>query len=137
MKITSACLMAVLVCSCQRVIDDPTLGRPEEPISPERREEVRKIISCSYHAGLDILRGPLSIKEVRKELAEEAKRAPRENGRVTYDPMVNELKAILKQGDELYFFRSDHRSWGELRGREGYVAIRGDKVTGSLVTEMN
>jgi hypothetical protein len=43
----------------------------------------------------------------------------------------------LKRGDELYFYRTDPQSWSELRGQQGYVAIRGNEVIDTLVTLVN
>ena len=97
----------------------------------ERQEEVRKLISAyPHHPDVDIVRGPLTVREVRKELTE----ADRKLGEV---PGWRELKPKLKQGDKLCFYKTDLRSWGELRGREGYVAIRGNEVIGRLLTFMN
>ncbi len=129
MKFTSVCLLAILACSCREAGNSPTPGQPEATM--ERREEVRKVISnYLHHANVDIVRGPLTVGDVRKELAE----VGRKLGEV---PGWTELKPKLQQGDELYFYKTDLRSWAELRGREGYVAIRGNEVIGSLLTFMN
>ncbi len=129
MKITRVCLLAVLACSCREVVDNPTPGPSEATV--ERQEEVRKLVSSYLHnTGIDVVRGPLTVREVRKELAEVGRKLREVAG-------WDELKGKLQRSDELYFYKTDLRSWGELRGREGYVAIRGNEVVGSLLTFMN
>ncbi len=130
MKIAVVCLMVVLTRSCHEVVDNPT--RAYSSTTPERREEVRKIIS-SYldNTGIDVVRGPLTVKEVQKELAEDGSRLEEVPG------WREELKSKLKRGDELYYYKTDRESWRELRGEKGYVAIRGNEVIGSLVTLIN
>jgi hypothetical protein len=105
----------------------------------ERQEEVRKLVSSYLHnTGIDIVRGPLPVREVQKELVEDAKRASSGGDRVIPGgPEWKHLTAKLKQGDELYFYKTDLKSWAYLRGRGGYVAIRGNEVIGSLLTFMN
>ena len=138
MKVKRLCLLALLVCSCREVVDNPTSGPPE--VTMERREEVRKIISgYLHHSGIDVVRGPLTVREIQKELNEHAAQIRAEGGGpvIPGGPEWKQLKAKLKPGDELYFYKTDLRSCGELRGREGYVAIRGNDVVGSLLTLMN
>ncbi|MCX5643232.1 MAG: hypothetical protein NTZ17_00885 [Phycisphaerae bacterium] len=104
----------------------------------ERREEVRAIISSYLHAGIDVVRGPLTVKEVQKELTQDAERASSRGLRIIPGgPEWKELKAKLERGDQLYFYKTDRQSWGELRGREGYVAIRGNEVIDDFLTLMN
>ena len=42
-----------------------------------------------------------------------------------------------KDGDEFYYFISDHRSWAYLLGMEGYVKIHKSKIVDLFVTIMN
>lgn len=128
MKIVTTCLFAVLLCSCQQAVDNRTSERPE--VTKERREEVRRIIAGDFHFDIDIVRGPLTVREVQKELAE-AGRRPAEV------PGWREIKAKFRRGDEIYFYKTDRQSWAELRGREGYVAIRGIKIVDFALTRMN
>jgi hypothetical protein len=103
-----------------------------------RPEELRAIIRSYLHAGIDVVRGPLTVKEVQNELTEDAKRASTGGRRVIPGgPEWEELKAKLKRGDQLYFYKTDRQSWQELRGREGYVAIRGNEVIDDFLTRMN
>lgn len=123
MKTAVVTLMMVLTCSCQN--DNPTLRG-----SMERRDEVRKIAGSYLHSGVDIVRGPLTVREVQKELT---KAGDRPEG----VPGWKELKAKLRQGDELYFYKTDSESWRELRGRMGYLAIRQNEIIGIALTLMN
>ncbi len=137
MKITAICLLVVLTCSCHEAVDNP---KPElSEATAERREEVRKIISrYLHHVGIDVVRGPFTVKEVQKELVEDARAASRGGDRVIAGgPEWRQLKAKLKRGDELYFYETDRESWAYLRGRAGYVAIRGNEVIGDFLTVMN
>jgi hypothetical protein len=127
MKVTIVGLTMVLACSCQKVSDN-TPGRPEDTM--ERREEVRTVISNFFHSSIDIIRGPLTIREIRTELAEAGRKAEEVAG-------WRELKAKLRRGDDIYFYRTDAQSWKELRGQQGYVAIRNNDVIGSLLTRVN
>jgi hypothetical protein len=137
MKLTRVCLLAILACSCRKVADNP-VPRPSGALV-ERQEEVRKIISSYLHyTGIDIVRGPLTVREVHRELSETARSQSSWGSWVIPGGLEwKQLKAKLKQGDELWFYKTDLQSWGELRGRAGYVAIRGNEVIGSLLTFMN
>ena len=42
-----------------------------------------------------------------------------------------------KEGDEIYFFKSDDRSWAYLLGIEGNILVRGNKVIDMYITGMN
>jgi len=129
MKVTRVCLLAIVACSCRKVVNNPASGPSEATM--ERQEEVRKLISSYiHHPGVEIVRGPLTVREVRKELGAYG----RSLGGV---PGWQELRPKLKRGDEFYYYTTDRQSWAELYGREGYVAIRGDEVVGSLLTAMN
>jgi hypothetical protein len=48
-----------------------------------------------------------------------------------------ELKAKIKEGDKLYYFRSGKNSWNNLCGREGYALYRDDEEIDSIVIKMN
>jgi hypothetical protein len=128
MKATIVGLTMVLACSCQRVSDNSTPGRYEDTM--ERREEVRTVISNFFHSNIDTIRGPLTIREVQTELAKAGRKAEEVAG-------WRELKAKVKRGDGIYFYRTDAQSWKELRGQQGYVAVRNRDVIGSLLTRVN
>ena len=42
-----------------------------------------------------------------------------------------------KEGGDLYSYRSDDASWASLRGREGIILVRGNKVIDDILTGMN
>lgn len=42
-----------------------------------------------------------------------------------------------REGDEIYFYKSDERSWNCLCGEEGYVLIRKNKIVDRILTRMN
>lgn len=128
MKVAIVGLTMVLACSCQKVGDNLTPKRPEDTM--ERQEEVRRVISNFFHSDVDVIRGPLTIRQVRTELAKAGRKAEEVPG-------WKELKAKLKRGDDIYFYGTDTQSWKELRGQQGYVAIRNNDVIGSLLTRMN
>jgi hypothetical protein len=136
MKIATVSLLMALACSCHKTAENPTVGRSGDTM--ERREEVRAIISSYFHAGIDFVRGPLTVREVQKELIQDAERASSPGRRIIPGgPEWEELKAKLKRGDELYFYKTDPQSWQHLRGREGYVAIREKEVIDDFLTLMN
>ncbi len=136
MKRTTVGLVLALVCSCREAIDNPTPGRFEN--TTERQEAIREIIGNYLHRGIGIVRGPLTVAQVQEELAEDAGRQSGAGERVIPGgPEWKQLKAKLKRGDELYFCRTDPESWSELRGREGYIGIRGNEVIGFFLTLMN
>jgi hypothetical protein len=131
MKILSTCLMTVLVCSCKQY---SPMSRSSEN-AMKRQEEVRVIVSSHLNKGIGIIRGPLTVEEVEKELIVECVEGV---VREMYGGLAwYKLKAELRHGDELYFYSSDRESWAQLRGSEGYVAIRGNKVLGSFFTALN
>jgi len=124
MKIAVIGIMMVIGCSCHKVIDKPAPGRSEDAM--QHQEEIRNIIAEYFHLRFDAIRGPLTAKEVREGSI-----------RADHGPDWRQFKAKLKQGDGLYFCRSDRQSWAEQRGWEGYVAVRGSTVVGILTTVMN
>ncbi|MGE5296855.1 MAG: hypothetical protein ACM3VT_18700 [Solirubrobacterales bacterium] len=47
------------------------------------------------------------------------------------------FKEECERGGELYFFRTDQRSWELTAGREGYVLFRRNQVVDILMTAGN
>ena len=137
MKITCGCLMVVLICSCKQGVDNGALGRGQDTM--ERQHEVRKVIGSYFHTGIDTIRGPLTVREVEDELDKLGEKLSHEKGRfiIVGGPLWDRLKAKLKRGDELYFYRSDKQSWAELHGWAGYVAIRESTVIDVLPVTIN
>jgi len=117
MRIGTTLFMIVLLSSCQPV-DTRGPARSEEDIM-KRREEVRQIVAAYLERPIEVIRGPLTVKEVGKELAESAKGSPGGWG-LMWAP----IKAKLKPGDEIYFYRSEVPY--------GYVVIRGNEVVATL-----
>ncbi len=135
----SACgvLLALLAClfaSCRRA---------NGPESTGRVAEVRMMMNAAgkeFGYRYDDIRGPLTVAEVEQELFG----APVDASSIMSPPLRDmfkekwlRLKSSFEEGDELYFFRSDKTSWSQLRGREGYVLVREDKIVSRLVTRMN
>ncbi|MEN6333860.1 MAG: hypothetical protein ABFE01_06330 [Phycisphaerales bacterium] len=63
------------------------------------------------------------------------------NGRVHPPPFGRRMndkwiafKGKYKPGDELYFFRTNQRSWELTAGREGYVLLRCNQIVEMLFT---
>lgn len=135
MKIAIACLVAISVCSCKQC--DSVSRKPADTTT--RQTEVRRIISVYVNSGLDVVRGPLSLKEVDRELTELAKieshgRTPE----VTFKgPWWHELAAKFEPGDEFYFYRTDLHSWTILFGQQGYVLMRENDIIGGFITGVN
>ena len=51
--------------------------------------------------------------------------------------MCDRIRLLSREGDELCFFTSDRRSWGELAGRDGYVLVRKDKIVDLIIRNIN
>ena len=47
------------------------------------------------------------------------------------------LLSQMQDGDELFSFRSDDRSWARLAGTEGIALVRGKEIVDEIVTCMN
>lgn len=130
----SAVLMAVLAFSYRPVAEGCR--------SMLRRGEVREIMNEYWKrtGGNFGVKGPLIIAQVEEKLFG----TPLDSDvtRRTYEStergkVWGSIKAKYRDGDELYFFTSDKRSWGELRGMRGYVLIRKNQVVDLMVTLMN
>jgi 6-phosphogluconolactonase len=112
-------------------------------ISPERRKEVCKLI-ISEHFGMRFsveISGPLNITEVEKNSLEALSKADRKDipkvpFGFAHDQWIK-FKNKYKEGDELYYFRSDQKSWKGLYGRLGHAIIRNNKVVAVFVTLMS
>jgi len=124
-------------------------------LTPAERDELRRM-KKDYHAevrnrnlhptlvipgrGWEI-RGPLTVAQVEQESLEELRKSQREDVPPVPFGFINdrwnELKSQYEEGDELYFFRSDKRSWLDLCGEQGYVLIRKNELLDLLVTVIN
>jgi hypothetical protein len=47
------------------------------------------------------------------------------------------IRLLSKAGDELYFFTSEERSWGDLAGMDGYVLVRRRKIVDLMIRRIN
>jgi hypothetical protein len=129
-----AILVAVLALSCQPGIKGCR--------SMLRRGEVSKIINKYWKrtGGNFRVRGPLSIAQVQEELFGRPLNSSDIHGAQGSTDLAkawDSVKAKYREGDELYFFTADERSWAELNGRRGYALIRKDQVVDILVTFLN
>jgi hypothetical protein len=124
-------------------------------LKPEEHDELRRLKKDFYaevsdrnaHPTLVIpghgwqIRGPLTIAQVEQESLEHLQKSPRKDVPLVPFGSLNkewtELKNKYQNGDELYFYRSDQRSWRDLCGTQGYVLIRGNEEIGGIVTLMN
>ena len=122
MKIAIVCLMAVLLCSCRQSTNERASGMPAN--TEEREKEVRDTITAHFHRGAGTIRGPLTAQRLTRSWPRLARKTPHK----WYEPVRvggpewDQLKAKLKKGDELYFYKSDLRSWAYLAGQ----GIRGN-----------
>lgn len=110
-----------------------------------RRAEVRRMMNAEAKAcgGLcryGEIRGPLTVEDVEQELF----RGPVDVTDVADSPLRQmfrqdwiQFRSNYENGDELYFFKTDTKSWRRLAGRKGYILIRQDKIVTRIVTAMN
>ena len=93
------------------------------------------------------VRGPAALKEFREvwvkgyeEWADHMRKINRPAGTFEDSSQGREcarLEGEYREGDELYFFRSEERSWSDLFGREGYVLIREGKIVSLVETNVS
>lgn len=82
-------------------------------------------------------RGPLSVDQVEAEGLELLKSSLPGVPRVPFghdNDLWEELKAVVRPGDELYWYSSPPSAWRVLKGREGYVLVRSGQVIAHLLT---
>jgi len=97
------------------------------------------------HFGKDYafeIRGPLTVTQFEEERARSHAESAETRNRArdtdkAFTGNYTLFKGGYRDGDELYFFRSDRRSWGHLKGREGYVLIRKGEIADMIVTVVN
>jgi len=119
----------------------PSEEKTEEvkPILSEKEKRISKNISDYFQLGFSVeIKGPLTIEEVEKESLDELSKSSRKDiPKVPFgfnNDNWNEFKSKYNDGDELYFFTSDEKSWSGLYGREGYALIRNEKVVLVIIT---
>lgn len=144
MKSITGYLILTLVCtSCRRPADSTQVkgALTSAQVSKLVKERYR-----GYRFNFEI-RGPLDFKEYKKgrvkayeTWAEHMRDVNRPAG--TFEDSgvgrtCARFEAELKEGGELYFYRSEGRSWSELDGAEGYVLIRDGKIIDLMETAMS
>jgi hypothetical protein len=144
MRIIGGCLILTLVClSCRRVETEADVR------GESASKEVQNLLK-DYYRGYPFnfeIRGPVPLREFREtwirgyqEWAERMRKTDRSAG--TFEGSSQgrtcaRLEAEYREGDELYFFRSEELSWNDLAGTEGYVLIRAGKVIVVIETKVN
>ncbi len=91
--------------------------------------EIRQILSEEFPGLFKsgyVIEGPLTIEEIETQfLTETTRRTDCPQLPFCFGNDVwEEFKALVQDGDEIYFFSSDPASWQGLAGREGYVLVR-------------
>jgi len=146
MRFGLACLSVVLAFSCCRKTDG--LVSRDSGHMPKRQAQIGDVMRDHYGRNYAFeIRGPLTIAQFEAELIrsyeELAKiRQSAHGATVAFEDSGTgkscaRLKGQYQDGDELYFFKSDRRSWRDLEGREGYVLIRRGKMADMMVTAIN
>ena len=139
MKIIIGCaLLLSLVCLSCRGSGTSTQANETSQVDRILQE---RYCSCPFTFKV---RGPVPVAEFRESSVREYERWCRLIGR-TSTPFEDSgpgrswasLEAEYREGDALYFFTSDERSWGELCGREGYVLIRNGMILDLIETKAN
>ncbi len=93
------------------------------------------------------IRGPLTLAEFKAELIESFEESSELKQKVygitekfedsTLGKMFLRFENLSQKGDELYYFKSDERSWCDLCGEKGYVRIRKNKIADKVITIIN
>ena len=119
----------------------PSEEKTEEvkPILSEKEKRISKNISDYFQLGFSVeIIGPLTIEEVEKESLDKLSKSSRKDiPKVPFgfiNNRWNDFKSKYKDGDEIYYFSSDEKSWNGLYGREGYALIRNEKVVLVIIT---
>jgi len=133
-------LTALLACSYRQIV--------EELLSVKRRTEVRKMLNAHWLEPRRAyrIRGPLPIAQVEEELFGKQEGLPEEEKMrvvtrglqsIYFGQAWDKFSGDYRDGDEVYFFTSDRCSWARLHGKQGYVAVRKDRIITCLITKMN
>ena len=147
MKLIIGILNSMFLLSSCRLTEDPRLSDAGDP--PERRDEIGEMLRGHYsHSAYEFdVRGPLPIAQFHQELLQSYGEYSRFREGIG-EPVCGfedsglgkryeRTESKCREGDELYFFRSEQRSWGNMEGKEGYVLVRGDAMIDLVVTAMN
>lgn len=142
--LSGLCAVAMLCCSCHRAADSSDAARGQDRLCKIMDEYLRRDPLEYRYAppGYDYLfRGPLTMSQIEQEMLDRAGvksiEAPTTSfGRRMYNKWTA-FKEEYKLGDELYFFRTNQRSWELTAGREGYVLFRRNQVVEIWLTSCN
>jgi hypothetical protein len=144
MRITIGCLILTLACmSCRGSNKD---GQTQETSTATRVNRLLKESCRGYPFDFEV-RGPVTLDEFRgvwttgyEEWAEYMRKTNRSPGTFEDSSQGRQcarLETQYTEGDELYFFRSEERSWSDLSGMEGYVLIRAGRIVDDVITKEN
>ena len=135
MRTIAICLVLSFLFGCRREPGDPNSRGSNSVV--ERQNAISRLLKDrdpSYPYAFDI-RGPLTLRQLEEELMKDyaawRKRVGDSVGTFQDSALGEEyarLKDKYREGDELYFFKSDARSWNELHGNEGYVLVRQNAI---------
>jgi hypothetical protein len=144
MRVLIGCFMLVLVLVCTSCRGHHTDGQ-----GASKAAQVHKLLKeeCRGHPFSFEVRGPVAVMEFREvwvkgydEWAGRMRKHNRSPGTFEDSSQGREyarLAGQYREGDELYFFRSEARSWSDLSGTEGYVLIREDRIVDTVITGEN
>ena len=155
MRIIIACIIGISMCLSCTTIDDSMKKQDETSKILKRRDEVSRIMKNHYRSkdyGFEI-EGPFTIEQckehyVKRHIEEyEINEWPLLRRKMVLDrlkrfPESQKFKDFVRpvenhEGNELYFFKSDLRSWGDWNGIEGYVIVYKNELVDLLVTGIN
>jgi hypothetical protein len=125
-------------------------GVPNEPSAAaarKRREAVAKVVKAHFKSKYAFeTRGPLTLTQFDKEEKESYGHSMKSSLRIEGEPFFADsleqggcgwFRLHSRQGDQLYFFTSDPRSWSDLAGKRGYVLVRKNEIIESMVESTN
>jgi len=144
MRIAITCLILTLVSvSCRGSNKD---GQRGQTSTATQVSKLLKEYCRGYPFNFEV-QGPVTLTEYRngwiegyEKWAERMRKDNRSPGTFEDSSQGREcarLETQYREGDELYFFRSEERSWSDLAGTEGYVLIRNGKIIDTVETRTN
>jgi uncharacterized phage-like protein YoqJ len=146
--------MGISMCLSCTIIDDSMKKRDETSRTVKRRDEVSNIMKNHYRSkyGFEI-EGPFTIEQCKEHYVKrevewyeinEEKPGKLKNflDKIKSFPDSQEFKDFVRpvanhKGNELYFFKSDLRSWSDWNGVQGYVIVYKNELVDILVTGIN
>ncbi len=124
----------------QRLFPSPPGTVPVSPATeiPEKQRVIAEQIAkyLKFKQPVKVV-GPLTIRQVEMNPLQGLSR-----GRTCVLPAItledwDRFKNQCQEGDEIYFFTSDLKTWQCLGGREGYAVMRKNGVIAILITALN